>query len=135
MRIEVQLKRSGRVELCCIRCQSIGCLIERLPTVSLDFDEARDAPPLRTPIDKLSGMLQQLACRADRATAVDRTRSFRCMLRSSTMMLRLSVRMLRSSSSGQSLSAMAIPVNSDRIIPSILVFSHTALSSSGYKAV
>ena len=31
------------------------------------------------------------------------------------MALRLSVRMLRSSSSGQSLSAMAIPVNSGRI--------------------
>jgi hypothetical protein len=31
--------------------------------VSLDLDEARGAPHLRTPIDKLSSMLQQLARR------------------------------------------------------------------------
>ncbi len=36
------------------------------------------------------------------------------MLQSSTIALRLSVRILRSSSSGQSLSTMAIPVNSGR---------------------
>ena len=63
VRSEIQLNRSGRVELCYSSCKSIGCLIYRLTAESLDFDESRDAPPLRTPIDKLSGMLQQLAYR------------------------------------------------------------------------